>query len=89
MNTQLDYKRVNISVPSHFIEKIKKIVPSGKISAFLVAAGEEKLQKEQREKALKEILGGPPTFADIDDSTAYIKKVRADDKTRDARLGLL
>lgn len=51
-------------------------------------AAEEKVRKEKREKALKEILEAPPVFIDINDSAAYVRKMRRLDEKRLKRLGV-
>ncbi len=89
MNTSTSSTRLNITVPDTFVERLRRFVPNRKISAFLVEAGEEKLRKEQRDQALKAILAGPPSFTDIEDSTAYVRSLRDIDRQREKRLGLL
>lgn len=40
-------------------------------------------EKEEQERALQEILAGPPTFTDITDSVAYVRALREADKELD------
>lgn len=61
--------------PIPFVEKLRKFVPSRKISAFIVEATEEKLRREQTQRAIKEILPGPPSFTEIEDSAAYVREL--------------
>lgn len=58
------------------------------MSKFLLEAAEEKLAREEREQALRELADAPPTFTTIADSRAYIRQLRAADEERLKRLGL-
>ena len=80
--------RVNISLPEETYKEIKKHIPKRKVSSFLADAAEERLRVIRGRKALKEILAAPPTFTDIKDSVAYVRKMRRLDKKRSKRLGI-
>jgi hypothetical protein len=49
----------------------------------------ERIAREKREKALREILDAKPTFRDVPDGVTFVREVRSEDKKRDARLGLV
>ncbi len=85
MNTQTTI-RMNISAPIWFVEKLKKTVGNRNMSKFLVAAGEEKLRREERLQAMEEVRQFGPTFTAIDDASAYVRDLRASDTERDKRL---
>lgn len=88
MNGTGNYIRVNISLPSDLVKELKKKIPSRGISKFLSEAAKEKITKEEREKAFKELLEAPPAFTEIKDSVAYVRKMRRLDEKRMKRLGL-
>ena len=55
--------RINITIPEQLISKLeKKVSPRGK-SQFISEAIEEKLIREEREIALKELRNLPPAFS--------------------------
>jgi len=87
MNTVTEYARLNITLPKDIAEYVRK--NTSNISKYIADAIGERITREKRETALKEILSGPPTFTDIEDSTAYVRALREEDKQRDKRLGLL
>lgn len=80
--------RINISLPEETIKEIKRVALKRGVSKFLAEAAFEKLKKEKREKALKEILAAPPTFVEIKDSVAWVRKMRKLDEKRLKRLGV-
>jgi hypothetical protein len=80
---------MNISAPTWFIAKLKKTVGNGNVSKFMVAAAEEKLQREERRKALEEVRQFGPTFTEIADASKHIHDLRAVDNERDTRLASL
>ena len=87
MNT--DSIRVTISTPRNFIEELKTFVSAGNISRFLVDAGKEKMERERRVWALKELRKLPPAFPDIENAAMYIHDMRRkDDANRNKKLGL-
>ena len=88
MNGTGNYIRVNVSLPSDLVKELKEKVPSRGVSRFLSEAAREKMEKEKRNKALKELLEGPPAFPDIKDSVSYIRKMRRLDEKRMKRLGI-
>ncbi len=88
MNTQT-VVRVNVTIPKGIIEDVKRLDAKRSISKFASEAMSEKLAREKRERALTAILAGPPTFTDIEDSTAYVRALRTEDRERDKRLKLV
>ena len=88
MNGIGNYVRINISLPNDLVKELREKVPSRGISRFLSEAAREKITKEEREKAFKELLEGPPAFLDIKDSVSYIRKMRRLDEKRIRRLGI-
>jgi hypothetical protein len=89
MNTATSYTRVNLTIPKDILEDVKKIVGNAvSISRFTSEALSEKVAREKREQAFKDILAEPPSFTDIDDSVAYVRKLRAEDEKRMQRLGI-
>ena len=88
MNTQT-VVRVNVTIPKGIIEDVKRLDAKRSISKFASEAMSEKLAREKRERALNAILAGPPTFTDIEDSTAYVRALRTEDRERDKRLKLV
>ena len=88
MNGTSNYIRINVSLPSDLVKELKKKVPSRGISRFLSDAAAEKINREEKEKALKELLEAPPAFPDIKDSVVYVRKMRRLDEKRMKRLGI-
>lgn len=80
--------RVNISLPETVVIRVKKRTRRGGMSKFLSEAAEEKLAREEREQALRELADAPPTFTNITESGAYIRQLRATDEERLKRFGL-
>lgn len=87
MNTVTGYTRLNITLPKDIAEYMRQNTTN--ISQYISEALRERVARERREQALQEILSGPPTFTHIEDSTAYVRSLREEDKARDKRLGLL
>jgi hypothetical protein len=83
-----DIIRVNISAPKAFVEELKLFVSTGSISRFLVEAGREKIEREKRARAVKELRSGGPALPDIVDSAVYVGHIRAESEERRTRLGL-
>jgi len=88
MNGTGNYIRVNVTLPSDLVKELKEIVPSRGVSKFLSEAAIEKMKREKRDRALKELLKGPPAFPDIKDSVSYVRKMRRLDEKRMKRLGI-
>lgn len=80
--------RINVSLPSGLVRDLKKRTRTREFSKFIAEAAEEKLLKERREKALKELLEAPPTFTNIKDSAEWVRKTRRLDEKRLKRLGI-
>lgn len=80
--------RINISLPEETMSMLRRVAPKRGISRFLLEALEEKIEREKREKALKELLAAPATFTDIKNSAAWVRKSRRLDEKRLKRLGI-
>jgi hypothetical protein len=87
MNTATGYTRVNLTISKDIIEYLKRHTEN--MSSYISEAVRERIAREKREKALREILAAKPTFTDVKDGTTYVQELRAGDKKRDERLGLL
>lgn len=86
MNTATEYVRLNITLPKDIAEYVRH--NTANISKYIADTIKERRAKERREKAFKEILAGPPSFTEIEDSAEYVRAVRAGDEERLKRLGL-
>jgi len=81
--------RINISLPSPLVKDLKKRTNPRGLSKFLAEAAEEKLVKERREKAFREILDAPPAFTSLkgkDAAVKWVRKLRAEDESRLKRI---
>src|SRR5262245_17288740 len=87
VNTVTGYARLNITLPKELADYVRS--STANISRYIADAVNERMAREKQESAMKAILSGPPTFTNIDDSAAYIRGLREEDKKRDKRLGLL
>ena len=87
MNTAAGYTRVNLTMPKDIIAYLKH--HTANMSSYISEAVRERIAREQREKALREILAAKPTFTDVKDGTAFVRELRSVDKKRDARLSLI
>lgn len=74
--------RINITIPEQLVSKMEKKVPSRGKSQFISEAIEEKLIREEREIALKELRTSPPAFPEIKDGAAYVRKLRESDEKK-------
>jgi hypothetical protein len=74
--------RINITIPEQLVSKMEKKVPNRGKSQFISEAIEEKLIREDREIALKELRTSPPAFPEIKDGAAYVKKLRENDEKK-------
>ena len=88
MNTTPSTTRVNVTLPTDLVSKLKERVPERGISGFLAEVAQERIEREERKEALQELLKVPPTFEDIEDSVEYIRKERQLDEERAKRLGI-
>jgi len=89
MNITTGTVRINITVPKRLLSELEKEVPERGKSSFVSEAIKDKLSREKKEKALKELAKLPPTFINIKDGAAYIVEERAlEDKERRVRLGV-
>jgi hypothetical protein len=59
------------------------------MSNYISEAVTERIAREKKGLALREILAAKPTFTDAKDGTAYVRALRLADKKRDKRLGLI
>jgi len=81
--------RINVTVPKRLLSELEKEVPERGKSRFVSKAIEEKLAKEKRERALRELTRLPATFLLIEDGAKYIVRERErEDKERSRHLGL-
>lgn len=87
MNTALRYTRINITIPKNIVAYLKNNTEN--MSKYISEAISERITRERKEKALKEILAAKPTFEDVKDGTTYVRSLRSVDKKRDERLGLI
>lgn len=88
MNGTSNYIRINVSLPRDLVKELKKKVASRGMSKFISDAAREKVKKEKRDRAFKELLEGPPAFTEIKDSALYIRKMRHLDEKRMKRLDI-
>ncbi len=85
MNGTSNYIRVNVSLPRDLVKELKEKVPSRGVSRFLSEAAREKIEKEEREKAFKELMEAPPAFAFLKGKNAavnWVRKLRRVDEKR-------
>jgi hypothetical protein len=87
MHTATGYTRVNLTIPKDIIDYLKR--HSDNMSRYISEAVRERITREKREQALREILDAKPTFTDVPDGTTFVREVRSEDTKRDERLGLL
>jgi post-segregation antitoxin (ccd killing protein) len=87
MHTATRYTRVNLTIPKDLIDYLKR--HSDNMSRYISEAVRERIAREKREKALREILDAKPTFSDVPDGASFVRGVRSEDKKRDERLGLV
>lgn len=86
MNGASNYVRVNISFPRDLIKELKEKIPSRGVSKFLSEAAREKIEREEREKAFKELLEAPPAFTFLEGKNAAVNWVRKLRKENEKRL---
>jgi post-segregation antitoxin (ccd killing protein) len=87
MNTSTGYTRINLTVPKDLIAYLKRHTDN--MSKYISEAVSERIARERRDRALREILSAAPTFEDVKDGATYVHELRAVDKKRDERLGIL
>jgi len=87
MNTVTGYTRINLTMPKEIVEHLKRHTEN--MSKYISEAVRERIARDKREKALREILAAKPTFTNVKDGTTFVRELRSDDKKRDKRLGLL
>jgi post-segregation antitoxin (ccd killing protein) len=87
MNTATGYTRVNLTIPKDIIEYLRRHTDN--VSGYISEAVRERIAREQREKALRELLAAKPTFTQVKDGTSYVEELRSADTKRDERLGLV
>ncbi len=80
--------RINISLPEQTLNMLRRVAPKRGISRFLVVALEEKIEKDKKENALKELLAAPATFTNIKNSASWVRESRRVDEKRLKRLGI-
>lgn len=85
--TTIGVVRVNITLPKVLLSELEKKVSTRGKSSFVADAIEEKLAREKKEMALRELAEFPPTFMNVKDAAAYIEETRAkEDEERIAQL---
>ena len=87
MHTATAYTRINLTMPKELVEHLKRHTEN--MSKYISEAVRQRIARETREKALREILAAKPTFTNVKDGTTYVQELRSVDKKRDERLGLL
>jgi post-segregation antitoxin (ccd killing protein) len=87
MNTATGYTRVNLTIPKDIIAYLKR--HSDNMSRYISEAIRERIAREKKEQALREILSAKPTFTDVANGVSFVRDVRSADKKRDKRLGIL
>ena len=87
MNTATGYTRLNLIIPKDIIEYLKHNTEN--MSRYISEAVKERIVREKREKAVREILAGKPTFTHVKDGMMYVRELRSVDKKLDERLGLI
>ena len=87
MNTATGYTRINSTIPKDIFSYLKYNTEN--MSKYVSEALRERIAREKREKALREILDAKPTFTDVKDGAAYVRELRSVDTKRDKRLGFL
>jgi post-segregation antitoxin (ccd killing protein) len=87
MNTVARYTRVNLTIPTDVMEYLKHHTEN--MSNYISEAVKERIARDKKELALRELLAAKPTFTDVKDGTTYVRALRFADKTRDKRLGLI
>ncbi|MBI2327718.1 hypothetical protein HYU92_05375 [Candidatus Curtissbacteria bacterium] len=78
--------RLNVSMPSEVVSKVKKFTSKRGVSRFLTEAANEKIEKLEREKALEELLAAPPSFKFLKGKNASARWVRELRRTDNKRL---
>lgn len=89
MNGTSNYVRVNISLPSDLVKELKEKVPSRGVSKFIADAAREKVEREKRDRAFKELLEAPPAFTFLKGKNAavnWVRKSRREDEKRLKRI---
>lgn len=87
MNTATGYARINLTMPKEIVEHLKRHTEN--MSKYISEAVRERIARDKRENALREILAAKPTFTNVKDGATFVRELRSIDKKRDARLGLL
>ena len=81
-----NYTRITITMPNDLIAHLKR--NSANISKYISDTINERMIRERKERAWKELVAGPATFTTIADPVAYIEELRAGDEERMTRLGI-
>ena len=78
--------RINISLPAQLAKDLRKRTGKREFSKFLAEAAQEKLSKERKERAIREILEAPAAFPEIKDSVKWVRKLRLENENRFKRV---
>lgn len=85
--TNMNVVRVNITIPKVLLSELEREVPARGKSCFVAEAIEEKLAREKRKMALRELAKLPPTFMKVKDGAVYIEETRVkEDEERTSHL---
>lgn len=68
--------RMNISLPTNLVSRLKKVAPKRGISRFVAEATESKIRALEGERALRELLAAPSSFTFLKGKNAAVKWVR-------------
>jgi len=85
-------EKVSVTIPRGLTMEIRSLVPVGEVSSFFTEALEHYLAYRKQKIALAKGFGAwksaaHPDLAAPEDSTAYVRAIRAADRERLTRLG--
>ena len=92
MSSRGKTEKVSVTLPRELAVEIRSIVPLGEISSFFTEALEHFMAYRRQKVALAKGFGAwksdsHPDLVTAEDSTAYVRAIRAADNERLARLG--
>jgi len=71
MNTATGYTRINLTMPKEIVEHLKRHTEN--MSKYISEAVRERIARDKREKALREILAAKPTFTTVKDGATFVR----------------
>lgn len=85
-------EKVSVTLPKELVSEIRSIASQGEVSSFFTEALEHYLAYRKQKIALEKGFGAwknesHPDLATPEDSTAYVRSIRAADSERLSRLG--